>query len=89
MCGRYTYKLTWQQIVNLNRLTLPEEPLKDLRPPAYNVAPTDLMQIVRPAGNGRKLVVVKWGLVPYWAKPEQSGKPPYVTINARADDVLE
>jgi len=26
MCGRYTYKLTWEQIVNLYRLTLPEHP---------------------------------------------------------------
>ncbi len=25
MCGRYIHKLTWQQIVNLYRLTLPDE----------------------------------------------------------------
>jgi hypothetical protein len=29
MCGRYTYKLSWEQIVNLYRLTLPEQPPQD------------------------------------------------------------
>src|SRR5262249_38004829 len=87
MCGRYTYKLSWEQIVSLYRLTLPNAAPADLRPPSYNVAPTDLMPIIRPAGNGRELVVAKWGLVPYWTKPDQAAKPPYATINARADRV--
>jgi putative SOS response-associated peptidase YedK len=45
MCGRYTHKLTWQQIVNLYRLTLPEEEPPGLEP-SYNVAPTNVMPIV-------------------------------------------
>jgi putative SOS response-associated peptidase YedK len=40
--------------------------------------------IIRPAGNGRELVMAGWGLVPFWLKPEQLGKQPYSTINARA-----
>ena len=65
MCGRYTYKLSWEQIVSLlYRLTSPDAPPGDLRPPSYNVAPADLMPIIRPAGNGRELVVAKWRLVP-------------------------
>src|SRR5262245_7255842 len=55
MCGRYTHLLNWSQIVELYRLTLPDEP-KDLRP-SYNVAPTHVMPIIRPAGNGRELVM--------------------------------
>jgi putative SOS response-associated peptidase YedK len=39
MCGRYTHLLNWSQIIELYRLTLPDDP-KDLRP-SYNVAPTD------------------------------------------------
>jgi hypothetical protein len=32
MCGRYTYKLTWTEIINLYQLTLPEEPPERLKP---------------------------------------------------------
>jgi putative SOS response-associated peptidase YedK len=28
-----------------------------------------------------------WGLVPFWLKPEQLGKQPYSTINARAETI--
>ena len=86
MCGRYTYKLRWEEIVNLYRLTLPDEPPERLKP-SYNVAPTDVMPIVRPAGNGRELVLAGWGLVPYWLKPQDLKKPAYSTINARSDRV--
>jgi SOS response associated peptidase (SRAP) len=75
MCGRYTYKLTWAEIVKLYRLTLPEEPPERLKP-SYNVCPTDVMPIIRPAGNGRELVIAGWGLVPFWLKPEQLGQKP-------------
>jgi putative SOS response-associated peptidase YedK len=86
MCGRYTHKLTWQQIVNLYRLTLPEEEPPG-RKASYNVAPTDVMPIIRPAGNGRELVMAGWGLVPYWLKPDQLTQRPYATINARSDRI--
>jgi hypothetical protein len=79
MCGRYTHKLTWQQIVNLYRLTLPEEEPSGLRQ-SYNVAPTDVMPIIRPAGNGRELAMAGWGLIPYWLKPEDLAKKPFSTI---------
>jgi putative SOS response-associated peptidase YedK len=87
MCGRYTHKLSWKQIVELYRLTLPEEPPESFVGESYNVAPTNVMPIVRPAGNGRELIMARWGLVPYWSKPEQAAKPSYSTINARADRI--
>jgi putative SOS response-associated peptidase YedK len=58
MCGRYTYKVTWAEIVTLYRLTLPDEEPSGLKP-SYNVAPTHVMPIIRPSGNGRELVF--WG----------------------------
>lgn len=86
MCGRYTYNMTWEQIVNLYRLTLPDDPPEKLTP-NYNVAPTQVMPIIRPAGNGRELVLAGWGLIPFWLKPENLGKTPYSTINARSDRI--
>ena len=86
MCGRYTYKLTWQQIVNLYRLTMPDAEPEKLRP-NYNVAPTTVMPIIRPSGNGRELVMAGWGLIPFWLKPENLSKQPYSTINARAETI--
>ena len=85
MCGRYTHLLTWSQIVELYRLTLPDEP-QELKP-SYNVAPTHVMPIIRPAGNGRELIMAGWGLEPFWLKPDQLGKQPYSTINARDDRI--
>jgi putative SOS response-associated peptidase YedK len=86
MCGRYTFRLSWQEIVNLYRLTLPEEPPEKLGP-SYNVAPTHVMPIIRPAGNGHELVMAAWGLIPYWLKPENLARQAYSTFNARSDRV--
>ena len=45
------------------------------------------MPIIRPAGNGRELVMAGWGLIPFWLKKESLGKQPYSTINARAETI--
>jgi hypothetical protein len=39
MCGRFTYRLTWPEIVRLYRLPL-DLPARNTRP-SYNVCPTD------------------------------------------------
>lgn len=61
MCGRYTLNMTFGNIVDLYRLTMHEEPpidrsRKPFGLPNYNVAPTLVMPIVRPAGNGREML---------------------------------
>jgi putative SOS response-associated peptidase YedK len=60
MCGRYTHRLTWAEIVKLYQLTSPDQEPPGFRA-SYNVAPTDLMPIIQPAGNGRELLMAKWG----------------------------
>jgi hypothetical protein len=73
MCGRYTHLLTRSKIVELYRLTLPDEEPKGLTP-NYNVAPTTVMPIVRPAGNGRELVMAGWGAGPVLAEARATGQ---------------
>jgi putative SOS response-associated peptidase YedK len=86
MCGRYTHNPTWQQIVNLYRLALPDEEPPGLKP-SWNVAPTHVMPIIRPAGNGRELVMAGWGLIPFWPKPDQLAKQPTARSTARAETI--
>ncbi len=64
MCGRFTHRLTWQDIVNLYRLILPLQPPSSFAP-TYNAAPTQALPIIRPLGkgaeDGRELVMAGWG----------------------------
>lgn len=53
----------------------------------YNIAPTQYVAAVRNAGDdGRELVELRWGLVPFWAKDPTIGNR---MINARAETVAE
>src|SRR5262249_17912422 len=64
MCGRFTVKATWAELVALYRLTM-EAPPHNLRP-RYNVCPTDPVDVVTAAEGKRELVPMRWGLVPWW-----------------------
>ena len=55
-------------------------------PARYNIAPTQDAPIVRLTPNGRQLALLRWGLVPSWAKDTKSSAG---TINARAETVAE
>ena len=51
-------------------------------PPRYNIAPMQEVVVVRSDGNARTLSIVRWGLIPMWAKdPAIASK----LINARAE----
>jgi putative SOS response-associated peptidase YedK len=56
--------------------------------PRYNIAPTQDLAAVRghDGGDGRELVALRWGLVPFWAKEPAVGNR---MINARAETVAE
>jgi putative SOS response-associated peptidase YedK len=54
--------------------------------PSWNLAPTDPAPVVYydAKDGGRRLEVMRWGLIPYWAKDIKIG---FSTINARAEEV--
>src|SRR4029450_12362786 len=86
MCGRFTQRFTWRQLVALYRITEGTAEPEDWRA-RYNVAPTQRVVVVRatPEG-GRELALLRWGLIPSWAKDPSIGSR---LINARAETVPE
>jgi putative SOS response-associated peptidase YedK len=63
----------------------PERPAPNFAP-SWNVAPTDPLPVVRydAKDNQRSLDVMRWGLIPYWAKDIKIG---FSTFNARAEEI--
>src|SRR5271170_3189348 len=83
MCGRFTYKLTWEELMRLYRLTLDQPPRNTEA--RYNVCPTDPIDTVVEHDGKRELVTMRWGLVPrWWSKSLKDVK--MATFNARGRD---
>ena len=84
MCGRFTVKATWAELVALYRLTM-DAPPHNLRP-RYNVCPTDPVDVVTAEEGKRELVPMRWGLIPrWWSKTIKDAK--IATFNARAETI--
>ena len=89
MCGRYGRRgdkqriAEWMQTHDTNVFEeVDETPIA----PSYNVAPQSFQPVVRlnPDSGKRELIVMRWGLVPFWSK---DGKAPFSTINAKSESV--
>jgi putative SOS response-associated peptidase YedK len=86
MCGRFTVKMTWAELVALYRLTL-ERPPHNLAP-RYNVCPTDPIDVVTEQDGKRDFTRMRWGLVPrWWSKPLKALRA--ATFNARVETVAD
>jgi putative SOS response-associated peptidase YedK len=84
VCGRFTVKATWAELIALYRLTM-NAPPHNLRP-RYNVCPTDPVDVVTAEEGKRELAPMRWGLVPrWWSKPLKELR--VATFNARAETV--
>jgi putative SOS response-associated peptidase YedK len=80
MCTRYVFTDPAEAIRDLFRITAP---LPNW-PPNYNVAPTNIMPVVRPIDGGRELAMMEWGLIPFFSK---DGKRSFTTFNARSEEL--
>lgn len=87
MCGRATLTCDVEEIAEVFGVS----PIP-VGPPRFNIAPGQDVAVIRNArpsstsqgGGGRELALVRWGLVPWWAKDTKvSGK----TLQARAETV--
>jgi putative SOS response-associated peptidase YedK len=86
MCGRFTNRLTWDEIVRLYRLTMKAPPHN--LPPRYNICPTDPVDVVIKGDGNRDFLRMRWGLVPsWWPKPLKELRA--ATFNARVETVAE
>ena len=74
--------MTWRELHE--RMDLIGTPL-NLRP-RYNVAPSQDVAVVRADDHGRTLAMLRWGLIPAWAREPNIG---YKLINARSETAAQ
>ena len=83
MCGRFT-------LFEADKILSREFGVSGISPlsPRYNIAPSQPVAAVRaaPAGTGRELALLRWGLIPSWSKDPAIGNR---LINARAETARE
>jgi putative SOS response-associated peptidase YedK len=84
MCGRARLSSDVSEIKVAFRIP-PERPTPNFAA-SWNVAPTDPLPIVRYDAKDRQrsLEVMRWGLVPFWAKDIKVG---FANINAKAEGI--
>ncbi|MGA3032169.1 MAG: SOS response-associated peptidase [Terracidiphilus sp.] len=82
MCGRFARRSTREVLAEWFGVDLEDAPEFA---PSYNAAPQSVQPVVRLGGDSGKpkFALLRWGLVPYWAKDAKIG---YSTINARAEE---
>ena len=81
MCGRYALHSNPEVVALMFGLS--EVPAYQ---PRYNIAPASQVLVIRQAGAMRGAALVRWGLVPRWAKDPSIGAS---MNNARAETVAE
>jgi len=82
VCGRFAYFVPREQLTQHYGLTAAAP-----QPDRYNIAPSqDILGIRQAEAGGREAALLKWGLVPHWAKDPTIGNR---MINARGETVAE
>ena len=86
MCGRYGRRADKQRIEEWMQTHDTNVFDDSYFEPSYNIAPQSFQPVVRldPETGERELTVMRWGLVPFWAK---DAKMAFNTINAKAETV--
>lgn len=81
MCGRFTQSTPAAKLIEIfSVMRMPE------LQPRYNVAPTQTVLCIRESAGKRQADMLRWGLVPSWAKDLAIGNR---MINARSETAAE
>ncbi|MDQ0287366.1 putative SOS response-associated peptidase YedK [Desulfofundulus luciae] len=80
ICGRFTLTVAPEAISKTFRV-----PCSIPYFPRYNIAPGQAVPVIVGGESGRLLKVMRWGLIPHWAKDASIGSR---LVNARTETVL-
>jgi putative SOS response-associated peptidase YedK len=83
MCGRFTNKAKPEQIKSEFKIGSKNPNLYE---PRFNIAPSQMIDVVFEPESERIISQLKWGLVPSWSKDSDIGNR---MINARAETLTE
>lgn len=81
MCGRYVLRTPANEVARLLGAAL-DAPFG----PRWNIAPSQPVPVLREFDDGRHLSLLRWGLIPRWAKDPAIGNR---LINARSETAAE
>ncbi len=81
MCGRFLLFSGGRELTE--RFRLAGEPAVVQR---YNIAPTQAVAVIRTSDQGRRLEMLRWGLIPSWAKDEKIASR---LVNARVETAAD
>lgn len=81
MCGRFALRTPTKKLATAFQVE--EMPTVEAR---YNIAPTQSILAVRQSEDAREAVLLKWGMIPSWAKDDSMSAR---LINARSETVTE
>ncbi len=82
MCGRYSQTASAEALQERFGFKPSAFPLK----PRYNIAPSQEAPVVLLSREGRRLEMLRWGLIPSWSMDASVGRR---LINARAETLME
>lgn len=76
--------MTWREIHDLYAIHDDEGIVPNDFGERYNIAPSQRVAVVRKGDTGRQFAMLRWGLIPFWAKDAKIG---YTMINAKAEGI--
>lgn len=87
MCGRFSLTTAGPILAELFSIDDPDPEVMAIWRARFNIAPSQSVAAIRATADGkRRLDMLRWGLLPRWAKDPKAGPAP---INARSDTVAE